>query len=98
MSGVVWFLVGTLALWAGWIAVARAALLGVQLAMAFDPERRRGRTKGFWLALAIGAALLALAQGMPIDPGRPVPDAPIRIPLVWVLMPFTAWLAAASLA
>lgn len=98
MSGAVWFLVGTLALWAGWIAIARAALLGVQLAMAYDPERRQGRAKGVWVALAVGAALLAVAQGLPIDPGRPAPEAPIRIPLVWVLMPFTAWLALASLA
>jgi multiple sugar transport system permease protein len=88
MSGSVAFLIGTLLTWIGWIALLRGCYLGLQA--AFGPKLAGGA--GYRPALiSLGVGGVALLAATPFKlPGG------LAIPLVWVQMPFTAWLAVAS--
>lgn len=88
------FAVGTLATWAGWILAARALYLLVQFltkAPGQDPYRLQ---KGIFLC-AIGAAV-GIGLGMVMPQGSHSPIVGPRLPLVWFVMPWTAWLVVVS--
>jgi multiple sugar transport system permease protein len=97
MNGAVMFLIGTLLAWIGWIALLRAAYLGVRLLVKAPGMDREGTRKGLALALVAGGAMLLGAAGLPMDLGRPAREGGWSIPLVWVLAPFTFWMIVASL-
>ena len=102
--------VGTLLTWTGWIFAVRALVLGVRMLLlkpqrkpsegAFVPEARFGRGESGTLlvsSLVAGFCLLVVAF-LPMNGGVSTPPATWRFPLVWFVMPWTAWLGFASLA
>lgn len=91
MSPELLFLIGTVAVWSGWICLARAALLGIRMAIDGGSDRLElGRRAVVCLAWATG--ILLIAQAVPMDLGRPA-ERGATVPLVWVLMSFRGWLA-----
>jgi multiple sugar transport system permease protein len=90
--------VGTLLSWIGWLMAIRAVILGVQLLLAAPSLDRPKASKGLlFSALTAGVCLLILAV-LPMNGGVEVPPANWRLPLVWFVMPWTAWLGFTSLA
>lgn len=103
--------VGTLLTWVGWIFAFRAAvLLARELLLpklrtpsmegAFVPQARFQGDEGKKLltsAIIAGVSLLIVAF-LPMNGTVECPPATWRLPLVWFVMPWTAWLGSASLA
>lgn len=95
MNVAILYLVGTLALWLGLILGARAVFLALRLAFPAHGMDRAGTLKGLTTAGVAAGVLLILATLIPMDLGRPM-EADFRLPLVWVLMPYTAWFCLAG--
>lgn len=90
------FAVGTLATWTGWILAIRAVFLLVQFvtkAPGQDPYRLQ---KGIFLS-ALGAAV-AIGIGFAMPQGTHKAIEGLRLPLVWFVMPWMAWLTVVSIA
>jgi multiple sugar transport system permease protein len=88
------FGVGTLATWAAWVLAVRALYLLVQFitkAPGQDPYRLQ---KGIFLC-AIGAAA-GFGLGLVLPQGSHAAINGPRLPLVWFVMPWTAWLTVVS--
>ena len=108
------YAVGTLLSWVGWAFALAALVEAARLAFLprlkagedpgsegpFVPEARRqglsARKLLAWSAIA-GVCLLA-ASALPMKDGADAVAGTWRFPLVWFVMPWTAWLGAASLA
>jgi multiple sugar transport system permease protein len=88
------FLISTLSGWIGWIALARAVYLGAKLLFPAATTDRAGTLTGLALAGAVAAVGIFLGVVIPTDLGRPV-EADLAVPVVWVVLPFTGWLALA---
>jgi multiple sugar transport system permease protein len=80
------FTFGTLASWVGWILFFKAIVLGVKRAGG-DPSPAMNS-----LGLTAGMAAACLIVGTTIT--RDPAASGIRLPLVWFVMPYPAWLAA----
>lgn len=84
------FVVSTLATWVGWLAVLRAVYFG--LSGVF------GRFGTAWRSAAVSAGIggvcLLLAASLPASGER---AAGLALPVLWPVMPFTAWAAAAGI-
>lgn len=103
--------IGTLLTWVGWIFAFRAlALLARELFLPrlrtpsdegpFVPQARLqgdDARKLFSSAAVAGVCLLTVAF-LPMKGGVECPPATWRLPLVWFVMPWSAWLGFASLA
>lgn len=90
------YAVGTLLTWIGWFLFFRAVVFGAQLlvnAPGMDAKRVQSGLVKFALGGAVCLGLVA-ATPMHADPGAV--KAAMRFPLVWFVMPWTGWLAAAS--
>ena len=102
--------IGTLLSWVGWIFAIRALLLGVRMLLlrpsaggsegTFVPESRfqTGEAKKLLIAALIAGVSLLVVAFLPMDGGVRTPSATWRFPLVWFVMPWTAWLGFAALA
>jgi multiple sugar transport system permease protein len=92
------YVVGTLLTWFGWVFVARFVVLGARWitnVSGLDPTR----TKTGLITSGLGGALaLILGAAIPMKVGvNVVPNAGVRFPLIWFVMPYAAWLAVISL-
>ncbi len=95
MSPEILFAIGTLAAWIGAFAGLRAVYLVLQLVFR-TPGTDGVRLRGALIASSLTAALgFIVAGSTPFDPGREVGEG-IRVPLVWIYMPFFGWAVAAS--
>ena len=91
------YAVGTLLTWLGWIFAARVVYLGLQwLLNPSDPDRPR-LLRGIGVGALVGAIGLAIGAGMPVVIKQQA-SAGVRLPLVWFVMPYTAWLSILCLA
>ena len=89
------FALGTLATWLGWGMLLRAVWAGFQAITG--PESTRAEHKR-QLFLSLGVAALALALGWLLPPMREGGTAGTwRLPIVWFVMPFSAWGAVACI-
>ena len=88
MNPNVLFLLGTLASWAGWGLAFRAILLLVNRAAL----GRQAANAGIGAALLIAGTLVT--QGL--EQANPAQGPGLRIPVAWVAMSFTAWIALAA--
>lgn len=90
--------IGTLLSWVGWLLAIRSVILGIQLLLGAPSLDRAKASKGLlFSALGAGFCLLVLAF-LPMNGGVEVPKANWRLPVVWFVMPWSAWLGFASLA
>ncbi|MGV3617761.1 MAG: carbohydrate ABC transporter permease [Fimbriimonas sp.] len=89
------FAVGTLSTWIGWVLGVRAVYFLVQYLMN-TPGMDRYRLQKGMLFSAVGAAA-ALGIGQMLPQGASTAAGP-RLPLVWFVMPWTAWIAAVAVA
>ena len=98
--------VGTLLTWVGWVFAIRALILAVRMAIlplgggqggGGSAYRRAASKKLLASALIAGVCLLVVAV-LPMNGGVAMPPATWRLPLVWFVMPWTAWLGFACLA
>ncbi len=102
--------IGTLLSWVGWVfAIRSLVLLAREILLPklraategpFVPEARFQRGEGGKLltsAIIAGVCFLIVAV-LPMKGGVEVPDRAWRLPLVWFVMPWSAWLGVASLA
>ncbi len=95
MSAELLFLIGTLFTWGGAAMLIRA----LAQAVALRSEVGSGRQKLFnsmVRSVVIGAVLLAISRFVPMDMGREAPEG-LWIPLVWLVLPFSGWVAVISL-
>ena len=108
------YAVGTLLTWVGWVFAFTSLVEGARLAFLprlsvaqdpgsegpFVPQARlqgRGPRKLITSAVVAGVCLLA-ASALPMSDGVGGAPHTWRFPLVWFVMPWTAWLGFASLA
>ncbi len=95
------FAIGALLLLLGWITVARLlALVAKRVGAVADIERAQaGRALLGTGALAAGLLLIGSLLVRYSGPGGPSaePNILLQVPIVWFVMPWTAWLAAVSL-
>ena len=84
------YLLGTFALWLGLVLGARAVFLALKLAFPAHGSDRAGTLTGLTTAGVAAGVLLIFANVIPMDLGRTL-EAQFRFPLIWVLMPYTAW-------
>lgn len=94
------FAVGTLFSWAGWFLVFAAIVSAVKAFTEPDDGQKSAAMRGLMIN-AVGAAVLLVAASilpMHVDPGAAKAAAGAwRLPLVWFVMPWTAWLIVTSL-
>lgn len=87
------YALGTLALWAGWISCFGGAYAALRVVFDRSSSSRSTllRTVGSWAGIAAAGFLISAAL-------LPAPKATgaLRLPLVWLMMPFAAWMAATS--
>jgi multiple sugar transport system permease protein len=98
MKANLFYAVGTMLSWFGWfLAIRTVVLAGNFFSKALGVDRRRLR--GQMLGSAIGAGLfLAIPAAIPMHAatdGTSAAGGPYRLPLVWFVMPWTAWLIVA---
>jgi len=94
------YAIGTLANWAGWLLAIGTVLLGAKILLkdpTIDPARAGSR-----LGISAGAAglLLVLSAILPMKPDAAATAATAahtwRLPLVWFVLPWSAWLTVVS--
>lgn len=98
MSQNLFYVVGTLCAWVGWFLVFRALAMAAKL-VSKDPAVDRQVGLRSLATNAFSAAVLLGLNGllpMQVDPG--VVKAPFRFPLIWFVMPWSAWLCVAAIA
>ncbi len=91
MSAGILYIIGTILAWAGWYFAFRVIYGGIQLALG-SPGLDRERTvrrMGLWAG--IGAIGLLVAAWLPSRLEQR-PAQPVVLPLVWPVMPYSAWL------
>lgn len=81
--------------WMGWIAAFRAVWLGAK--MLFPEPGQDSAATGRGLGIAAFLAALGLGSSLLLGSGDPKSEAAYQFPLVWFVMPFSAWLAVASI-
>lgn len=87
------FAVGTLLVWVGWFFVLRIGTMVVRR-LSRDPSLDLvSWTRTVGLFAGIAAAAFLVGSQLASDTGRSI-DAPIKIPLVWLIMPFLFWAGA----
>lgn len=92
MNPIFLFTVGTLITWAGWYFAFRTVYAVLQLgfgAPGLDRERTL-RSLAIWAG--VGAVGLLVGAWLPSQLGRKS-EGDVLLPLVWFVMPYTAWLA-----
>jgi multiple sugar transport system permease protein len=103
--------IGTLLAWVGWIFALRSVVLFVRELLLpklrtpstegpFVPEARfqGGEGKKLLISAVIAGVCLLAVTFLPMNGGVDCPPRTWRLPLVWFVMPWTAWLGFASLA
>jgi len=91
------FAVGTLLSWVGWIAGARAVWLILQMLFnSVGYDMRRGMQSLLISGVTAGLSFVVTAV-LPMHASTKVAPG-FRAPLVWFVMPFSAWLAVACVA
>ncbi|HEY0866933.1 MAG TPA: carbohydrate ABC transporter permease [Fimbriimonas sp.] len=88
------FALGTLLSWTGWIAAVRALYLGLQLVLGAPGSDRTKTARGLMLSAGLAAAAFLVALALPMETKQATDGW--RLPLVWFVMPFTAWAVVAS--
>lgn len=87
-----YYVIGTMAIWLGGIALLRGlylALVWMRKPPGYSPE---GTRSGLWLASALAAISLLIALTIPMQPERSLASG-WKLPLIWPVMPFLAWAA-----
>ncbi|MCB8931944.1 MAG: carbohydrate ABC transporter permease [Fimbriimonadaceae bacterium] len=90
--GPVLYLAGTLGVWIGLALGLRAAALAVRAWQAPPGLPRAQASRGAAIALGLGALLTVVGSELT----RPAERAGLSVPLVWLFMPFSAWVALAA--
>lgn len=88
-------LIATMMPWMGWIGAFRALMLGAKLAFP-EPGQNNNRTlRGLGIAAFLSA--FGFVAGMFLK-GQLVPgEGAYNLPIIWFVMPFSAWLAVVCL-
>lgn len=91
-----YYVLGTVLIWAGWIGVARFVYLAAQRVARVGGADSPAASLGMMLSGGLGAVALLVGSRIPMALGPNVPAEPgVRLPLVWWVMPYSAWLAVA---
>lgn len=91
MSAGILFFVGTVLAWAGWVFAFRVVYAAFQLAFG-SPGLDRDRTlRRMAVWAGIGAVGLLVGAWLPSQLEKKAAE-PVLLPLVWFVMPFSAWL------
>ena len=85
------YTVGTLFTWLGWIFAARVVYLGLELLLHPTGQDKSQTLRRLGVGALIGAIGLAIGASMPAAI-KAQADAGVRLPLVWFVMPYSAWL------
>ncbi len=98
MNGAILYIIGTLATWGGWILAFRAVLAAFHLLFQTPGSNRAKLVAQLTQSCVAAAVLLLVGVSIPMQPDPGVAmDPGIRVPLVWALMPFTAWMVVAGI-
>lgn len=84
------YAIGTLLTWLGWFAAFRTVQLGLQMALGSNGPSDGKLTRNLGISAVVAAVGLAIGATLPsLLEKRP---AGVVIPLVWFVMPYSAWL------
>ena len=84
------YAIGTLLTWLGWFAAFRTVQLGLQMALGSNGPSDGKLTRNLGISAVVAAVGLAIGAPLPsLLEKRP---AGVVIPLVWFVMPYSAWL------
>ena len=84
------YAIGTLLTWLGWFAAFRTVQLGLQMALGSNGPSDGKLTRNLGISAVVAA--VGLAIGAPLPPPLEKRPAGVVIPLVWFVMPYSAWL------
>ncbi|MBV6458716.1 MAG: hypothetical protein HONBIEJF_01854 [Fimbriimonadaceae bacterium] len=85
------FLLAAIALTVGLVAGARSLWLAMLLVLGEPEPRRPAMMRSLVASLITCGLCLTVIAFLPLDAGRDTSGNGLRIPLGWVLMPWTAW-------
>jgi len=96
------YAIGTLLSWVGWLFVVRAVVLGTRIVTKAPGVDSDGSQRGILWSTLGGAVCLAVAGLMPMAADKSVAalfhaGQDVRLPLVWFVMPWMAWMAVGCL-
>ena len=105
------YAIGTLLTWVGWVATIQALIVGMRLLLGrrlpaaggTGSDHSAGYSEGprdvrrLMVTGGIAGFCLLFAAVLPMKGGVATPPATWRLPLVWFVMPWTAWLGYTSL-
>lgn len=92
MSVGILFTVGTVVTWAGWFFAFRAIYALFQILFRSPSIDRERTVRGLAIWGGLGALGLLVGAWLPSTLDRE-PTEPVLLPLVWFVMPYSAWLA-----
>lgn len=96
MNGGILYLIGTVAFWVGLGCALAAVSCMLRSLMRAPGASPADMQRGMLVNGLAGGVLLAISRFMPMPLGRPEPEG-LSVPLVWPLLPWTAWIALASI-
>ena len=92
------FAVGTLISWIAWILALRALVLGLQTLFGAPGLDRSKAMRGLFVSTAGAGVLFLVTVLLPMKADTVEPSNLWRLPLVWFVMPWSAWLGVVSIA
>ncbi|MBX3117946.1 MAG: carbohydrate ABC transporter permease [Fimbriimonadaceae bacterium] len=87
------YALGTLSYWLGWLLALRGLYLLTKLWSKVKASPSQAHMRGLLISGAFSAVAFAIAYSMPMELGRPR-EPGLHIPIVWFVMPWTAWMVA----
>lgn len=97
MSAGILFFVGTVVAWAGWFFAFKTVYALLQLGLGSAGADRERTVRGLAIWGVLGAVGLLVGAWLPSNLDKK-PTEPVLLPLVWFVMPYSAWLATLCLA
>ncbi len=97
MSENLLYVLGTISNWIGWVLGVWVLIRLVLLVMPGSPSNRAAALGGIAAAAFVAAIALTIGTKLPALDAASHPPG-VRLPLVWLVMPFAAWIAAVAIA
>lgn len=97
MNGEILYLIATILIWSGSIALLRGVVKGFRAFLAGRTQERGAALKAMGISFAIGGFLLVVGLGLPRDVGRVMKGDGIPIPVVWPNLPIGGWIGLVGL-
>ena len=92
MNGEILYLIATILIWSGSIALLRGVVKGFRAFLAGRTQERAAALRSMGISFAIGGFLLVVGLGLPREVGRVMNGDGVPIPVVWPNLPIGGWI------